>query len=58
MKVVHLKTGNIYEVIGEAINATNVNDGEIVVIYQKDGQMFVREKKEFYEKFQPQEDGE
>lgn len=56
MKVVHLKTGNIYELVGEAINATNANDGEIVVIYRKDSQMFVREKKEFYEKFQPKED--
>lgn len=52
MKARHIKTGNIYEVIGEAINATNANDGEIVVIYKKDTKIFVREKKEFYEKFQ------
>lgn len=51
MEAIHLKTGNIYQVIDEAINATNANDGEIVVIYKKDGQLFVREKKEFYEKF-------
>lgn len=51
MEVIHLKTGNIYELVGEAINATNANDGEIVVIYKKDGQLFVREKTEFYEKF-------
>ena len=47
------KTGNVYEVIGNAINATNTNDGQIMVMYKNDsGEIFVREKKEFYEKFE------
>ena len=55
----HLKSGKLYEVIStETINATNINDGQIMVIYigeKKDGSgkgVFVREYNEFMEKFE------
>lgn len=47
----HLKTGNVYRVTGEAINATNAQDGQNMVIYERDGKRFVREAGEFIEKF-------
>lgn len=51
---IHIKTGNIYYVLGEAINSTNDRDGQIIIIYSnKEGQVFVREKNEFLEKFKP-----
>jgi len=49
----HLKTGDEYRVIGEAIDATNTLDSQPVVIYRGNGQTFVREKQEFNEKFSP-----
>lgn len=50
--VVHKKTGNIYNVItSNVINCTNAQDGQQMVLYTKDGMWFVREKKEFEEKF-------
>jgi hypothetical protein len=60
----HLKTGNLYEVLTPAINATNACDNQDVFIYQRFGQptarcvlindmVFVREKAEFQEKFKP-----
>lgn len=50
---IHKKTGNKYFVTGEAINATNANDGQVMIIYTNaDGKTFVREKKEFLEKFE------
>ena len=50
---VHKKTGNIYHVLDvKAIDCTNVRDGVKVVIYYRDGMFFVREKKEFDEKFE------
>lgn len=49
----HKKTGNKYQVIvNEAIDCTNVRDGTPVVIYYRDGMFFVREKVEFFEKFE------
>lgn len=48
---VHLKTGNEYQVIGEAIDATNMHCNQLMVIYQRDGKTFVREAEEFQEKF-------
>ena len=47
------KTGDLYEVIEFAINATNAQDGQEMVIYKKvdKDQKFVREKNEFFEKF-------
>lgn len=51
----HKKTGNIYQVLDiKAIDCTNVRDGVEVVIYYRDGVFFVREKKEFNEKFETQ----
>lgn len=54
----HKKTGRIYEVLStSAINATNANDGQSMVIYigdKKDGSgkaVFVRELEEFHQKF-------
>lgn len=55
----HLKSGRIYEAISlNAINATNEQDGQIMVIYigeKKDGSgkgVFVREINQFMEKFE------
>jgi len=54
---IHLKTGNEYDVTGEAINATNVPivPGAIVAIYRRDGQNFIREAAEFQDKFKAKE---
>ena len=53
MQVKNLKTGEIYEMITEVINATNAQGGQIMVFYRNDGgQKFVREKVEFWEKFE------
>lgn len=51
-KARHLKTGNIYIVLGEAIDATNSRSGQVVVIYERGGRIFVREVTEFAEKFE------
>jgi hypothetical protein len=48
----HIKTGNIYTVLGEATDATNSRSGHVVVIYARDGRIFVREVTEFAEKFE------
>lgn len=48
---IHLKTGNEYQVIGEAIDSTNTHCNQLMVIYQRDGKTFVREAEEFQEKF-------
>lgn len=57
----HIKSGKIYEIIGEAMNATNDRDGQIVVIYRqhfaeqklaKKGKFYVRDIVEFHEKFE------
>lgn len=47
----HIKTGNIYSYIGEAICTTNSVDNTILIIYKKDNKLFAREKVEFFEKF-------
>jgi hypothetical protein len=48
------KNGNLYIYHGEIINATNKNDGQVMILYgsMKEGKKFVREKKEFFEKFE------
>lgn len=51
---IHRKTGNKYVVIGECLNCTNAQDGQVMVIYFRDGRTFVREKREFLEKFFPE----
>jgi len=49
----HKKTGDRYFVTGEAINATNAQDGQVMIIYaNSDDETFVREKTEFLEKFE------
>lgn len=52
----HNKTGNLYRWLGAATDCTNSRDGTCVVIYSpvsgpKAGHWFVRECKEFCEKF-------
>lgn len=58
--VEHLKTGNIYYVLDDAvINATNKDDGKIMVLYMSETKMcFVREQDEFWKKFRRQDDPE
>ena len=55
-KFKHLKTGNTYEMIRDDLkNCTNANDGQTMVLYKRDGfpdLIFVREKEEFYQKFE------
>ena len=60
MKYQHIKTGRIYKVISMCvINATNVDDGKIMALYEgmkRNGSgvgIFVRELNEFFEKFKP-----
>ncbi|MFI3301419.1 MAG: hypothetical protein R3Y28_08395 [Candidatus Gastranaerophilales bacterium] len=55
-KFKHLKTGDFYELLREDVkNCTNSADTQIMVLYKKNSEpdlIFVREKNEFYEKFQ------
>lgn len=51
--VIHLKTGNEYTVIGEAINCTDEQDGQQMVIYRNKDKVFVREVNEFQDRFKP-----
>lgn len=49
---VHKKTGTLYMKMYDAIDVTNSRDGIKVVVYANEQDMvFVREKKEFEEKF-------
>lgn len=50
----HLKTGNIYILVGIAINATNAQDGQGMILYTKenDSVTYAREENEFLEKFE------
>ena len=52
----NIKNGNFYEVIrDDVINCTNANDNQIMVIYKSlehPELLFVREKSEFYVKFE------
>lgn len=52
-KYKHNKTGNIYTALEYVFNATNKDDGVIMVVYQsdKDGRKYVRELSEFIVKF-------
>lgn len=47
------KTGEFYIYDKEVTNATNSNDGQIMILYSsmKDGKTYVREKEEFHKKF-------
>lgn len=47
------KNSLIYKYMGECINCTNQQDGQLMVLYTKDDLLFVREKQEFFDKFEP-----
>ena len=47
----HRKTGNTYKVIGDTLNCTNAQDGQVMVLYEREGKTFVRELSEFLDKF-------
>ena len=53
---IHKKTGNLYTLDDFAIDATNSTEGHIMVIYHRvdlrDVDLYVRELKEFLEKFE------
>lgn len=49
------KNGKLYEVLSTAINATNKDDGVIMVLYTIDNRLFVREYEEFLVKFERSE---
>lgn len=57
----HKKTNRIYEVLRFVVNATNAQNGQDMVLYRQFdlpepiSQVYVREKKEFEEKFEPTE---
>ncbi|MCF0126011.1 MAG: DUF1653 domain-containing protein [Clostridia bacterium] len=49
----HIKTGNIYLVLGTVLDCTNARDGNKMVFYENDkNQVFVRDLYEFLEKFE------
>lgn len=50
----HKKSGNLYEVLNDnVLDATNAGTCDTYMLYRNaDGRMFVRECKEFYEKFE------
>lgn len=47
------KKGTEYELLGTCINCTNAQDGQLMYIYKSldNDMLFVREQKEFLEKF-------
>ncbi|MCF8354327.1 MAG: hypothetical protein K9H48_07725 [Melioribacteraceae bacterium] len=51
-KYTHIKTGNLYFVEGVVVNATNSQDGQLMVLYGPSGsnKLFVREISEFFQK--------
>lgn len=59
MRVRHKKTGNIYLFLGEVLDCTNARDGTRAALYLREGDpgapTFVRELREFWEKFEPVE---
>lgn len=70
MSYVHRKTGNRYDCLALAVEATNSREDEIVVVYWRKywwtwavkallakQMVFVREKKEFKDKFYNEVDG-
>jgi hypothetical protein len=53
LTVRHLKTSNLYTVIGEASNCTNGLEHEVLILYTNDlGKVFARNRNEFWEKFE------
>lgn len=57
VKMLHLKTGNEYRYLGEVINCTNGYEDQSMILYKKEDlhKLFVREKSEFFEKFEKME---
>ena len=58
IKYRHIKSGKIYFVIGFALNSTNKDDGQKMVIYRPENNpdtIFVREMNEFGKKFESME---
>lgn len=51
-KYINKKNGKIYIVIGKVIDCTNERDGTICILYNDGKKLFVREKNEFFEKFE------
>ena len=50
--VIHHKTNKIYIFIDEIIDSTNSENDKLMILYMNmDGQLFVREKSEFWMKF-------
>jgi hypothetical protein len=52
----HKKTGNLYRIVDEAVDATNARSGTRVVVYTRDDGTpgtYVRDLQEFLEKFEP-----
>ena len=45
------KNGKTYTVLGEVVDCTNERDGTLCILYTYGDKLFVREKKEFFEKF-------
>lgn len=57
-RVRNKKTGRIYVVVGAATDCTNVREGTPVVLYRRAdsvGGLWVRETREFNDKFEPLE---
>lgn len=46
------KNGKIYIVLGTVIDYTNEREGTICILYNDGKKLFVREKNEFFEKFE------
>lgn len=51
------KTKNYYKLLGTVINTTNAQDGQVMFVYEpikqdEDKLTFVRDRKEFLEKFE------
>lgn len=57
LTVRHKKTGNLYLFLGEVLDCTNARDGTRAALYLRVGDpgapTFVRELREFWEKFEP-----
>ena len=52
MKFRNKKNNQIYTYLNEVINCTNSHDGQRMVLYTKDDLLFVRDKEEFFCKFE------
>jgi hypothetical protein len=50
-KYLNIKNGKIYIRLRDVINATNKDDGQVMVLYCRNEKYFVREREEFNKKF-------